>query len=217
MNIAAHSVVVELRMLARPLEMCCSPQAINTHGTSALVTAMKANRPIRFLRSVRNGFPIASMITARAIAPDADRPSTMTVGAMSCRATLMKRNEPPQISPRPMKATYGRSRFCPSPWGPRELTRAAPSSWGLDTRRPVVRGEHQRDRAVVFDADPHYCSKTTGLRLYSALAKTLNENRVQLLGARGIARTEQAGTPAPAHVREEGELRDDQRRALHVD
>src|ERR1700704_3633743 len=138
-------------MLARPLEIRSSPHAIATHGTMALVIAMIANEPSRVLQpSPRSGRLITLTMTARAINPDSERRSKTTVGLMSWTATLIRRNEKPQISASPAKARYG---------------------FKLDTRRPLLCRHHQRDRAVVFDAHAHVCSKAAGLCLYSALTK----------------------------------------------
>src|SRR5260370_20029909 len=122
MKIAAHRVVVALRTLARPLEMCCSPQAMATEGSREYATAMKVNAGRLLLQfSPRSGRPIGRMITARVIEPEPDRISTSTVGLMSCTPSLMKRNDAPQIRPKAVNARYGRSRPRPS-----------------DTGRPVV-------------------------------------------------------------------------------
>src|SRR5438477_1796877 len=201
MSIAAHSVVVEFRMLARPLLMCCSPHAINTQGRSALVIAMMMNGTIRaFQKTPNSGRPVTRMITASVSAPEADLTSTSTVGLMSWMPSLMKRNDAPQISASATNATYGRTEVLVS-----------------DTRRPIVRREDERDGSVVFDAHPHHGSKASGLSFYSALPKTLHEHLVQLRRPRWIARLEQAGPAAPAHVRKQGELRNDQRGATDVD
>src|SRR5258708_22453036 len=200
MKIAAHRVVVALRTLARPLEMCCSPQAIATQGNRALATAMNVNAPSLLLHfSPRSGRPIASMITASVIAPEPDRMSTSTVGLMSCTPSLMKRNDAPQIRPSAANARYGSSRLRPS-----------------DTRRPIVCRKHQRDGPVVFDAHAHDCSKAPGFRLYSALLKSLYEGEIQFLGTLWIPRLQQARPSAAAQIREQRELRHDQCRALHV-
>src|SRR2546430_4229004 len=96
MRIAAHSVVVEFRMLARPLLTCCSPQAIRTQGRSALVIAMMMNGTIRALQKLPNsGRPVIRMITASVSAPEADLTRTRTVGLMSRMPSLMKRNDAP--------------------------------------------------------------------------------------------------------------------------
>src|SRR5260370_237948 len=180
--------------------MCCSPQAIATQGNRALATAMKVNAPSLLLHfSPRSGRPIARMITASVIAPEPDRMSTSTVGLMSCTPSLMKRNEAPQIRPRAVNARYGSRRLLPS-----------------DTGRPVVRRESERDRTVVFDAHAHDCSKAPGFRLYSAIAKSLHEHEIELLGPPWIPRLQQARPPAAAQVREQCELGDDQRRPFHV-
>src|SRR5581483_7443693 len=172
---------------------------MSTHGRSALVTAMNTNRPSRLLKSVKNGLRVASMINASAAAPEAERTSTITVGDMSRRPTLMKRNEPPQISPRATNATYGSSRFCRS-----------------DTRRPIVGREDEGDRTVVLDGNRHVSSEAARARLYSAIAEALDENLVELLRSRGIAGAEQARAAASGHVREKRELRHDQRRSFDV-
>src|SRR5713226_6348202 len=200
MKIAAHRVVVALRTVARPLEMCCSPQAMATQGSRALATAMNAKGASRLLQcSPRSGLPIARMITASVIAPEPDRMSTSTVGLMSCTPSLMKRNDAPQIRPSAANARYGRSRLRPS-----------------DTGRPVVGRQYERDGTVVFDAHVHDCSKAPCLRLYSAFAESLHEREIELLGTLWIPRLQQARPPAPAQVREQRELGYDQRRSLHV-
>src|SRR5450759_755624 len=197
MRTAVQSVVVEFRMLDSPLEIRSSPQAIATQGTIAFVIAMIANEPNRVLQpSPRRGRPITLTITARATNPDTERMSSNTVGLMSLTATLIRRNEAPQISASPASARYGLR---------------------LDTRRPLVRRQHQRDRAIVFDAHSHIRSKAAGLGRYSALAKLLHNEFIQLLGTLRIAGLEQAWPPAAAHVREQRELRHDQGRAVHVD
>src|SRR6266851_157132 len=200
MKIAAQSVVVALRTLARPLEMCCSPQAIATQGRRALATAINVNGASLLLHlSPRSGRPIARMITASVIAPEPDRMSTSTVGLMSCTPSLMKRKEAPQIRPSAVNARYGSSRPRPS-----------------DTGRPIVGREHERDRTVVFDAHAHDCSKAPGFRLYSAFSKSLHESEIELFSALWIPRFQQARPAASAHVREQRELGHDQRRPLHV-
>src|ERR1700693_4775537 len=94
MRTAVQRVVVEFRMLARPLEIRSSPQAIATQGTIALVIAMIANEPNRVLQpSPRSGRPIALTITASATNPDVERMRRNTVGLMSCTATLVSRKE----------------------------------------------------------------------------------------------------------------------------
>src|SRR5258708_33093761 len=139
MKIAAHRVVVALRTLARPLEMCCSPQAIATQGNRALATAMNVNAASLLLHfSPRSGRPIARMITASVIAPEPDRMSTRTVGLMSCTPSLMKRKDAPQIRPSATKARYGNSRLRLS-----------------DTGRPIVGRGHAPARTVVFAAHTH--------------------------------------------------------------
>src|ERR1700686_2382460 len=188
-------------MLARPLEIRSSPQAIATQGTIAFVIAMIANEPNRVLQpSPRIGRPIARTITASAISPDSERRSSRTVGLMSCTATLIRRNETPQMSASPASARYG---FRPLLFS--------------DTGQPLVGRQHQGDRPVVFDAHAHICSKAAGLSLYSALAELLHEDLVELLRPLRIARSEQAGPPASAHVGEQRELRHDQRRPFHVE
>ena len=44
---AVQRVVVAFRMLASPLLISVSPQAMAIHGTTELVTAMNANEPTR--------------------------------------------------------------------------------------------------------------------------------------------------------------------------
>src|ERR1700687_2227039 len=200
MKIAAHRVVVALRTLARPLEMCCSPHAIATQGRRALATAMNVKGASRLFQfGPMSGLPMARMITASVSAPDPDRISTSTVGLMSCTPSLMNRKEAPQIRPSAAKARYGSSRLRPS-----------------DTGRPIVRREHERDGAVVFDAHTHDCSKAPGFGVYSAFTESLHEREIQLLGTLWIPRLQKARPPAAAQVREQRELRHDQRRSLHV-
>src|SRR6266851_8607707 len=200
MKIAAQSVVVALRTLARPLEIRVSPQAIATQGRRALATAMNVNGAILLFQfGPTSGRPIARMITASAMAPDPDRMSTSTVGLMSCTPSLIKRKDAPQIRPSAANATYGSSRLRPS-----------------GTGRPLIRREHERDWTVVFDAHAHDCSKAPGFRLYSAIAKSLHEHAIELLGPPWIPRLQQARPAASAHVREQRELGHDQRRPLHV-
>src|SRR5713226_1115882 len=199
MKIAAHKVVVALRTLARPLEMCCSPQAIAVQGRRALATAMNVNGASRlFQLPPMSGRPIAPMITASVIAPEPDRMSTSTVGLMSCTPSLMKRKEAPQIRPSAANARYGSSRLRPS-----------------DTGRPIVGREHERHGPVVFDAHSHDCSKAPGFRLYSAFTKSLDECEIQLLGTVWIPCLQQAWPPAAAQIREQRELGHDQRRSFH--
>src|ERR1700687_1936209 len=196
MRTAVQSVVVEFRMLARPLEIRSSPHAIATHGTIAFVIAMIANEPKRVLQpSPTSGRPIALTITARAINPDTERRRRTTVGLMSWTATLIKRKEKPQINASPARARYG---------------------FRLDTRRPLVRRHDQCYRAVVFDIDTHVSSKAARLGVYSSLAEPLDEDSVELLRQLWIARLGQARSAAATHIGEEGELRDDQRRSVHV-
>src|SRR5712691_2988121 len=140
------------------------------------------------------------MIRASARKPVSERSRRSTSGLMSRTATLIARNEPPQMSARVIRAAYGRRRRLES-----------------DTGLPLVGGEHERDRTVVFDAHPHDCSKAACPRLYSARAKLVYERLVELLGACRVACLQQARPAAPAHVREQRELRHDQRLAVHVD
>src|SRR5215472_16757613 len=86
----------------------------------------------------------------------------------------------------------------------------------LDTGSPLVGGEHKSHGAVVLDADPHDRTKAAGLRVYSTLAEPPHESLVKLFSTGRIARPEQARAPAPAHVREQGELGHDQSRPSHV-
>src|SRR6266849_4400290 len=201
MRIAAQSVVVALRTLASPLVMCCSPHAIATHGTSALVNAITTNGTSRLFHCAPSkGRRMTRMISASANAPDADLMSTSTVGLMSCTPSLMKRNDAPQISAKAANAAYGSSGLFVS-----------------DTGRPLVGGEDEGDGAVVLDTHPHDCSKATRLGLDASLAKLAHECLVELLRARRVACFQETRTPAAAHVGEEGELRHDQRGAPHVD
>ncbi len=92
-------------MLASPLVIRSSPHAIATQGTMALVIAMIAKEPNRvFQHSTRSGRPMSLTITARATKPDVERMRSSTVGLMSCTATLIRRNEAPQIIARPARA-----------------------------------------------------------------------------------------------------------------
>src|SRR5258706_2977195 len=102
---AVQSVVVEFRMLASPLVILSSPQAIATQGTIALVIAMIANEPNRVLQPApRRGRPMTLTITARATNPDTERMSSSTVGLMSWTAILISKNDAPQISASPASA-----------------------------------------------------------------------------------------------------------------
>src|SRR5690349_1001055 len=139
------------------------------------------------------------MINASATAPDADRMSTSTTGLMSWTASLMKRKDAPQISPSAVNARYGRTGFL-----------------GSGTRHPLVCGKHQRDRTVVLDADTHDRSKATGRSFYSALAKTVDERFVELLGTGWIACSQEARATPATHVGKERELRHDQRRTFDI-
>src|SRR6266550_3172462 len=158
---AVHNVVVELRMLARPLEIRSSPHPMETHGITALVIAMIPN-PINLPRhpGPNSGLRRAS----------------------------------------PMSAAYGSRRCLES-----------------DTRRPFVGREHQRDGTIVLDAYTHDGSEAAGLRIDSSPAELVDELLVELLGTCGVARLEQTGTAALAHVGEEGELRNDERGTADVD
>src|SRR5260370_3178654 len=187
-------------MLANPLEIRVSPHAMPAHGRRPPVIPRIANGMSRCRQpSPNKGRPMARTIKARAMQPEAERMSTSAMGFMSWTATLMKRNETPQIKASPTRARYGRR--------PR---------LELDTRGPIVRRAHKRHRTVVLDGHPHIRSKTPGLGLYSPLAESLDEREVQIFCAFWIARLQQARPPAAAHVREERELRHDQRRSLHV-
>src|SRR5689334_18934346 len=132
MRTAVHSVVVELRMLARPLEIRSSPQPIATHGITALVTAMIA-KPQSLPRqpAPKKGLRRKSRIATRPRTPKTDLKSSRAVGLMSCTVSLMARKEPPQIRDRPTNARYGSRRL-------------------LDTCRPVVAREHEGDGAIVL-------------------------------------------------------------------
>jgi hypothetical protein len=119
-------VVVALRMLARPLPMCCSPHAMAIQGTTEFVTAMIANEPTRLRHPGPNrGLPLSRMINASAKKPVSERSRRSTSGLMYATATLIARNEPPQINARVIKAAYGKKRLRDS-----------------DTGRPFVGGEH---------------------------------------------------------------------------
>src|SRR5712692_4188065 len=188
-------------MLARPLVIRSSPQAIPDQGISPPPIAITANGiSRRFQPGLTSGRRMAATITASVTKPEAERMSTRAVGLMSLTATLMNRNDAPQMRASTARARYGSSGFL-----------------GSDTRRPVIRREHERDRAVVLDADPHDSPKASRAGLYSALAQPVHEGQVEILGTLGVAGTEQARPPASAHVGEESELRHDQSRATHVD
>src|SRR5438105_642182 len=120
------------------------------------------------------------MIRASARKPVSERSRRSTSGLMSRTATLIARNEPPQMSARVIRAAYGRRRRLES-----------------DTGLPLVGREHERDRAVVFDTHPHDCSKAACPGLYSARAKLLHERLVELLGASRVACLQQARPAAP--------------------
>src|SRR5712691_2840628 len=198
MRIAVHSVAVALRMLASPLVMRSSPQAMAAHGRIELMTAMIAKGRTRlFQPGPSTGFRITAVRTTSAAAPDAERTSTNPVGPMSATPSLMKRNETPQIRDSATNARYG-------------------SRGLLDTRRPLVGREHERHRSVVLDVHAHDCTKAAGLGLYSALAEPPHERLIELLGTSRIARPEQARPPAAAHVGEERELGHDEGRAFDV-
>src|SRR5436190_24121766 len=201
MRMAVHSVAVALRMLARPLVILSSPQAIAAHGSSALMTAMMANGSRRLFQLGPNtGRRSARIRTTRATAPDTERTRTNPVGPMSPTPSLMNRNETPHIRARATNAAYGRNGVLAS-----------------DTRRPVGGGAHEGDRPVVLDAHAHNRPEAPSARLYSTLSEPLHENLVELLRARGVSGLQQARPPAFAHVGKEGELRHDQSRALDVD
>src|SRR6266581_9205315 len=91
-------------MLARPLEIRSSPQPMETHGITALVSAMIPN-PINLPRhpGPNRGLPRAITITARATNPEAERNRSKAVGLMSWTVTLIARNDPPHIRASPMK------------------------------------------------------------------------------------------------------------------
>src|SRR3989442_3897932 len=201
MRTAVHRVVVELRMLASPLEIRSSPHPIATQGMTALVTAMIANPITLPLQPGPNsGFRSASTITASATKPDIERKRSIAVGLMSCTASLIRRNDTPQIKASPINDAYASRRALES-----------------DTSRPVVGGHDQGHRPVVIDAHAHERAKAASLRLYSSFAKLLNELFVQLGGARRISCFEQARPAAAAHVGKQGELRNDQRRSADID
>ena len=100
MNAAVQNGLVALRMLASPLLMVCSPQAIAIQGMTALpmpITA-KGTRRSRNLPA-NSDRPDSLMITASAIAPEADLTKTRTVGLMSWTPSLKNRKDKPQIRP----------------------------------------------------------------------------------------------------------------------
>src|SRR5437899_4416292 len=86
-----------------------------------------------------------------------------------------------------------------------------------DTRRPLVGREHQRDGTIVLEASTHDGSEAAGLRIDSSPAELVDELLVELLSTCGVARLEQTGTAAFAHVGEQCELRNDKRGAADVD
>src|SRR6266568_5641441 len=185
-------------MLASPLVMRSSPQAMAPHGRIALMIAMIAKGRTRLIQpGPSTRFRITVVRTRSATAPEAERTSTRPVGPMSPTPSLMKRNETPQIRDNATNARYG-------------------SRGLLDTRRPLVGREHERHRAVVLDVHAHDCTKAAGPRLYSALAEPPHERLVELLGTSRIAGFEQARPPAAAHVGKERELGNDEGRAFHV-
>src|SRR5438093_5627739 len=187
MRTAVHRVVVELRMLASPLEIRSSPQPMATHGMTALVNAMIANPTTRPLHPGPNsGLRSANTMSARAAKPDAERKRSRAVGLMSWTVTLIRRNETPHISARATNAAYGSNGFLAS-----------------DTRRPVVGGEHEGDRPVVLDAHAHNRPEAPRARLYSTRAKPLHENLVELLRARGVCGLQQARPLAVVHAGEQ--------------
>ena len=96
---AVQRVVVALRMLARPLLMCSSPQAMAIQGTTEFVTARNANEPRRWRHpGPKRGLPLSPMIKASARKPVSERRRRRTSGLMSRTTILMARNEPPQMS-----------------------------------------------------------------------------------------------------------------------
>src|SRR5579859_7916698 len=153
---AVQRGVVELRIPARPLVMCCSPKPNAAQGSSPLVNPMIANGIKRAFQPVRTmRLRIAIMISARVTLPDPARMSTNTAGLMSLTATLMKKKEAPQIKARIASATYGSA-----------------SALRSDTGWPIIRRQDERDGAVVFDVDGHVRSKAPDLGLYSAFAQS---------------------------------------------
>src|SRR5438105_687957 len=187
-------------MLARPLEIRSSPQPMETHGITALVRAM-IPKPISLPRqpAPNRGLRRASTITARAMNPEAERKRSNAVGLMSWTVTLIARNDPPHIRARPTSAAYGSRRRLES-----------------DTCRPGVGGQDERDRPIVLDADEHVRSEAAGVCFDASGLELPDELPVDLLGAAGVTRLEQAGTAARAHVGARGELGNDQSRPAHV-
>src|ERR1700730_9374328 len=186
-------------MLASPLEILSSPQAIASHGNTPPVIAITANGSKRRLAFGKRFRRIAIMSTASARKPELERIRTRTIALMSWTATLMNRKEAPQIRAMAARAKYGSQRGRDS-----------------DTCRPVVRGEDQGDGAVVLDRHGHHSTKAAGLSLYSAVAEALDEGEVEILGPLWISGTEQAGSAPAAHVRAPRQLRHDQCGAVHV-
>src|SRR5260370_15563215 len=187
-------------MQARLVEIRVWPHEMPAHGRRRPVIPRIANGMSRCRQpSPNKGRPMARTIKARAMQPEVERMSTSAMGLMSWTATLMKRNETPQIKARPTRARYGSRPRLES-----------------DTRGPIIGREHERHRTVVLDGHPHIRSKTPGLGFYSALSESLDKREVKLFGAFWIARLQQARPPAAAHVRDGRELRHDQCRSLHV-
>src|SRR2546427_12504113 len=106
MRTAVHNVVVELGMLAGPLEIGSSLHPIETQGMTALVTAMipKPNS-LPLHPGPKSGFRRAITINARPTNPEIERNKSRAVGPRSCTASLMARKEPPQIRAREINAT----------------------------------------------------------------------------------------------------------------
>src|SRR5438105_7195927 len=105
MRTTVHNVDVELRKLVNPLENHSSTQPIETHGMTALVTAMIPKpKSLPLHPGPRSGFRRAITINARATDPEIERNKSRAVGPRSCTASLMARKEPPQIKAREMNA-----------------------------------------------------------------------------------------------------------------
>src|SRR5260370_19164755 len=122
-------------MQARLVETSVSPHAMPAHGRRPAVIPRIANGMSRCRQpSPNKGRPMALTIKARAMQPEVERMSTSAMGLMSWTATLMKRNEAPQIKARPTRARDGRR--------PRVES---------DTRGPIVRREHERHRTAFLD------------------------------------------------------------------
>src|SRR5437870_2808790 len=164
MRTAVHNVVVELRMLARPLEIRSSPHPIETHGMTALVTAMipKPNS-LPLHPGPRSGFRRAITLNAGATNPEIERNKSRAVGPRSCTASLMASNQQPPSKAMEINVKYGKQRLLDS-----------------FTTVPLVCGYHERNWPVILDRHPPISPKAIGLRLYSPGRELLDEHLVEL-------------------------------------